>query len=121
MGAGRHPQLLAHWLGREQWQNYGEAEGFAKPAVWRIVRDASGDLWVGTNQGLFQGGQQNGHWRFQRSGAIGELPVYGLVAGPDGSLWIGTFQRGEEGLLRYFPRTLAPRTRRFSGRCAPKL
>ena len=96
---------LAHWLGREQWQNFGEAEGLANPAVWRIVRDASGGLWVGTNQGLFQGRQQNGHWRFQRSGVVGELPVYGLLAGQDGSLWVGTFQPGAKGLVRYSPRT----------------
>jgi len=96
---------LAHWLGREQWQNYGEAEGLANPAVWRIVRDASGDLWVGTNQGLFRGRQQNGHWRFQQSGVVAELPVYGLIAGPDGSLWVGTFQPGTKGLVHFFPRT----------------
>jgi signal transduction histidine kinase len=95
---------LARWLGREQWQSYGEAEGLANPSVWRIVRNAAGDLWVGTNRGLFQGRQQNGHLHFQRSKAVSELTVYGLVTEPDGSLWIGTYQPGANGLLRYYPR-----------------
>jgi len=96
---------LARWLGREQWQSYGEAEGLANPAVWRIVRDTAGDLWVGTNRGLFHGKQENGHWRFQRSDAVGELTVYGLLTEPDGSLWIGTYQPQAKGLVRYFPKT----------------
>ena len=46
---------LARWLGRDEWQGFAEDEGLADTGVWRIVRDASGSLWIGTNHGLFQG------------------------------------------------------------------
>ena len=96
---------LARWLGREQWQNYAEQEGLANPGIWRVVHDAAGDLWVGTTRGLFRGSQEDGRWRFRRSGAVGALSVYGLAAEPDGSLWLGTFQSGANGLVRYYPLT----------------
>jgi signal transduction histidine kinase/DNA-binding response OmpR family regulator/ligand-binding sensor domain-containing protein len=96
---------LARWLGRGQWESYAEGEGLANTGIWRIVRDASGDLWVGTTRGLFHGTEENGQWRFRPSDAVGGLTVYGLAAEPDGSLWLGTFQSGANGLMRYDPRT----------------
>ena len=96
---------LARWLGRDQWQSFAEEEGLANPGIWRIVRDASGDLWIGTTRGLFHGSQKGGAWRFRPTEAVGELSVYGLAAGPDGALWLGTFQSGANGLVRYDPRT----------------
>ena len=96
---------LGRWLGREQWQGFGEEEGLANPAVWRLARDVSGDLWVGTSRGLFRGSREHGRWRFRPSDAVGHLTVHGLLAEADGSLWLGTFQRGANGLVRYNPRT----------------
>ncbi len=96
---------LGRWLGREQWQGFGEEEGLANPAVWRIARDVSGDLWVGTSRGLFRGSRERGRWRFRPSDAVGHLTVHGLLTEADGSLWLGTFQRGANGLVRYNPRT----------------
>ena len=96
---------LARALGRDEWQSFDEHEGLADPGVWRIVRDRGGSLWVGTNRGLFHGTEENGRWRFQRSDAVGALSVYGLAADPNGYVWIGTFQTGANGLVRYEPRT----------------
>jgi signal transduction histidine kinase/CheY-like chemotaxis protein/ligand-binding sensor domain-containing protein len=96
---------LARWLGRDQWQGFAEEEGLAEPGIWRIVRDAKGDLWVGTNHGLFQGIWKGGRWRFHRTDAVGQLTVYGLAAETDGSLWVGAFQSQLHGLLRYYPQT----------------
>ena len=96
---------VARWLGREQWQSFAEEEGLANPSIWRIVRDAAGDLWVGTSRGLFHGTQADGGWRFRPTDAVGEFSVYGLKAEPDGSLWVGTFKNGENGLVRYNTRT----------------
>ena len=96
---------LARALGRDEWQSFDELEGLANTAIWRIVRDRDGGLWVGTNRGLFHGTEQNGRWRFRQSDAVGDLTVYGLAADPDGSIWIGTFQTGANGLVRYNPRT----------------
>jgi ligand-binding sensor domain-containing protein len=44
---------VARWLGRDQWQSFAEEEGLANPGIWRIVRDAAGDLWIGTSRGLY--------------------------------------------------------------------
>ena len=96
---------LARWLGRNQWQSFAEDEGLADAGIWRIVRDAAGDLWIGTNHGLFRGTRKDGRWRFRRSDAVGKFTVYGLAAESDGSLWVGTFQSQTQGLLRYNPRT----------------
>ena len=96
---------MARWLGREQWQSFAEEEGLANPSIWRIVRDAAGDLWIGTSRGLFRGAQEGGRWRFRPTDAVGELSVYGLAAEADGSLWVGTFKSGANGLVRYNPRT----------------
>src|SRR5208283_3683375 len=80
---------LARWLGRDQWQGFAEEEGLADPGIWRIVRDSAGDLWIGTNHGLFQGTHIGGRWQFRRSDAVADLTVYGLAAETDGSLWVG--------------------------------
>jgi signal transduction histidine kinase/CheY-like chemotaxis protein/streptogramin lyase len=96
---------VARWLGREQWQSFAEEEGLANPSIWRIVRDAGGDLWIGTSRGLFHGVQAGGRWRFRPTDAVGAVSVYGLEAEPDGSLWVGTYKSGANGLVRYNPRT----------------
>jgi signal transduction histidine kinase/DNA-binding response OmpR family regulator/streptogramin lyase len=96
---------VARWLGRDHWQDFADQEGLANPGIWRIVRDAAGELWIGTSRGLFRGSEKNGRWRFRPSPAAGELSVYGLAAEADGSLWVGTFQSGANGLVRYNPRT----------------
>ena len=96
---------VARWLGRDQWQSFAEEEGLADPSIWRIVRGVAGDLWVGTSRGLYQGSLDGGRWRFRHSDAVGKLSVYGLAAEADGSLWLGTFQTGANGLVRYYPRT----------------
>jgi len=96
---------VARWLGRDQWQSFTEDEGLANPAIWRIVRDASGSVWAGTSRGLFRGVLKGGRWRFEPSDAVGRLSVYGLAAEADGSLWVGTFQSGANGLVRFNPRT----------------
>jgi signal transduction histidine kinase/streptogramin lyase/ActR/RegA family two-component response regulator len=96
---------LVRWLGREQWQSFAEAEGLDNPGIWRIVRDASGRLWVGTSRGLYEGIESGGRLRFHQSGAVGDLAVHGLAADPGGSLWIGTFQPGLKGLVRFDPRS----------------
>jgi len=96
---------MARWLGRRQWQSFGEQEGLANPSIWRIARGPTGDLWVGTSRGLFRGFRDGGRWRFRRDAAVGELSVYGMVAEADGTLWLGNFQSGANGLVRYNPRT----------------
>lgn len=96
---------LVRWIGREEWQSFAEPEGLTDSQIWRIVRDPAGDLWIGTNRGLFRGSEQDGRWHFRRSEVMRDWTVYGLLADPDGSLWVGTFQSGFKGLVHYFPQT----------------
>lgn len=96
---------LGRWIGRNEWEGYSEPEGLADASVWRIVRDTTGDLWVGTTHGIFHGTRQGGEWRFHYSDVAGKCAVYALAADPDGSLWVGTYQSQLHGILRYDPHT----------------
>ena len=98
---------VARWLGREQWQSFAEDEGLANPSIWRIVRGAGGELWIGTSHGLFRGAQAGDRWRFRPTDVAGRFPVYGLAAESDGSIWVGTYEGGANGLVRFNPRTNA--------------
>ena len=96
---------LARSLGRDEWQSFAEQEGLANPGVWRIARDASGILWVGTSRGLFRGSLYGGRVRFQRSDVVGELTVYGMRR-RSGRIALGRdVQSGANGLIRYDTRT----------------
>jgi signal transduction histidine kinase/CheY-like chemotaxis protein/streptogramin lyase len=93
---------LARWLGYNEWQSWGEAEGLSRESTWSIMRDATGRLWVGSLFGLNYAENAGGKllWRQQA------LPVAGfirtLAQAPDGTLWIGT---DPGGLLALNPRT----------------
>ncbi len=102
---GYSGQGLARWLGRKDWQSFTQTEGLTDSQIWRIVRARTGDLWIGTNHGLFHGSEKDGRWHFSRSPLLKDWTVYGLVADPDGSLWLGTFQPGLGGLVHYDPGT----------------
>jgi signal transduction histidine kinase/CheY-like chemotaxis protein len=100
---------LARRLGQNQWESFTEQEGLGDLAIWRVVRDRAGDLWLGTTHGLFHGTQAAGQWRFKRVNEIGDLSIYAMEAGPDGSLWIGAYQTKVNGLIRFNPKTRAKR------------
>ena len=100
---------LARWLGRNQWESFGEQEGLDELAIWRIVRDPAGVVWAGTSHGLYRGTRIGQQWRFRKAPEIGDLVVYALDLGPDGALWLGVYQTKVNGLIRYNPATHALR------------
>lgn len=96
---------LTRTLGGGQWLALSGQEGLGNLSIWRLARDPSGKLWAGTSRGLYYGVETRGRWRFERCPAIAELPVYGLVAERDGTLWLSLLFGPENGLIHYDPRT----------------
>ncbi|MGC2298946.1 MAG: two-component regulator propeller domain-containing protein, partial [Acidobacteriaceae bacterium] len=74
-------------------QAFGAAQGIPATQVWRTFEDARGAVWALTAAGLFriEGGQAT---RVAQDGGLTENSR--MVAGEDGSLWLGT----AEGLMR---------------------
>ncbi|HXG47318.1 MAG TPA: two-component regulator propeller domain-containing protein [Methylomirabilota bacterium] len=93
------------WIGTEggglyrlqdgAWTRFDEAQGLSNRFVWSVTEDRRQRLWAGTwGGGLFR--WQQG--RFVIPGTLTQerTPVCALLAGSDGSLWVGT----QMGLLR---------------------
>jgi signal transduction histidine kinase/ligand-binding sensor domain-containing protein len=93
---------LTRWLGYNEWQNWGEAEGLSRESTWSIMRDATGRLWVGTQFGLNYAETAAGKlvWRQKSLGTDGF--IRSLAAAQDGTLWIGT---DPNGLIAMNPKT----------------
>lgn len=83
---------LYHWIGYEDWEGWGEAQGLPSPVIWAVLPTGDGRVYAGTEEGT--------GWIDSHTGAAGPLfPdhswTYGQVstmgADRDGSLWAGTF------------------------------
>jgi signal transduction histidine kinase/ligand-binding sensor domain-containing protein len=64
---------------------YGTAQGLTDDTVWSLAADARGDLWAGTDSGLFHWHDE--HWTKDPHPV---RMVYGILPRPDGSLFLGT-------------------------------
>src|SRR5260370_16103061 len=60
--------------------------------VESFLADSRGDLWIGTNKGLFSLGKGDGHPQLQP--AIGFSTVLSLFEDKEGNLWVGTETAG---------------------------
>jgi diguanylate cyclase (GGDEF)-like protein len=91
---------LAQQLGRGAFASFGGAEGLSHDVVWSIVRQkeaggGSGPLWVGTEDGLDRLDFARGEIRvFREADGLAGGTVYALAAGPDGSVWAGSWPGG---------------------------
>jgi signal transduction histidine kinase/ligand-binding sensor domain-containing protein/CheY-like chemotaxis protein len=93
---------VARWLGYGEWRGWSETEGLSRSAVWSMVRDANGRLWVGTQHGLnyLEGNESNAKWK--QWPVPDSQVIRALAASRNGSLWIG----GDPGgLWRLHPKT----------------
>ncbi|HEV1283840.1 MAG TPA: two-component regulator propeller domain-containing protein, partial [Bryobacteraceae bacterium] len=86
---------LARWLGYNEWQSWGEAEGLSRESTWSILRDASRRLWVGSLFGLNYAENIGGKlvWRQQPLPGVDGF-IRTMAEAPDGTLWIGTDPNG---------------------------
>lgn len=91
---------LAQQLGRGAFSSFGSAEGLSHDVVWSIARpggDGGGGrpLWVGTEDGLDRLDFERGEIRiFREADGLAGGTVYALAAGPDDSLWAGSWPGG---------------------------
>jgi len=83
-------------LGRGSWQSFEVPDGLPSSIVSEIIQDRSGDLWMGTDNGL---SRYDGisFTTFTVADGLPSNKVNTLLQDRDGHLWIGT----EEGLSRY--------------------
>ena len=86
---------LARWLGYNEWQNWGEAEGLSRESTWSILREKRGRLWVGSLFGLNYAEKIGGKlvWNQQPLPKVDGF-IRTMAEGPDGTVWIGTDPNG---------------------------
>jgi signal transduction histidine kinase len=88
-------------LSHEQYvhQSWNSTNGFPKGRVDAITQSIDGYLWIGTDEGLIRfDGQTFKQFRYSSQNESSPDHVLGLVADPDGKLWVRLLQPS---LLRY--------------------
>jgi ligand-binding sensor domain-containing protein len=60
---------LSRWLGYNLWETWTSAEGLAKRYIWGVLRDRTGRLWVGNDNGVGLSGSGR-----QKIHAVGRFP-----------------------------------------------
>ena len=72
-----------------------DADGRPFGAVYSIVQDTDGYLWIGTNAGLLRfDGTRFTHWEAIGEGSLPNTPVTALCLAADGTLWVGLTNGG---------------------------
>ena len=90
---------LTRRLGHGQITNWTTADGLSHDVIWAVTRqktaEGAGGLWVGTEQGLNRIDPSTGAIRIylEADGLAGNT-VNALAAGPDGSVWAGSWPGG---------------------------
>ena len=82
---------LSRWLGYNNWENWTTAEGLQSDTIWAILRDRTGRLWVGNDNGLAfldRGAKKFTPWTLP--GLPKGQRVSGLAESKDGAVWVGT-------------------------------
>jgi signal transduction histidine kinase/ligand-binding sensor domain-containing protein len=88
---------LFRLAGRGLWRRHGQRQGLPSDTLWALQRDASGQLWAGTQRGLARATADG--WALEA--ALGDTEVRRLLASPEGTLWLAA---GRE-VWSYEPRT----------------
>ena len=79
----------ARWIGYGEWTSWTRYDGLVNSLVWAIRRDSSGELWVGTDNGLveFKGNAPAKTWN-TANGLPGNK-ARSLEMEPGGAVWVG--------------------------------
>ena len=75
--------------GRGHWRTYGVFDGLASGAVWSLLQDREGPIWVGTYHGLnrFDGSTIS---TFTTEDGLVDNRIWAMCQDREGHLWIGT-------------------------------
>jgi signal transduction histidine kinase/DNA-binding response OmpR family regulator len=87
-------QGVGRWRGYGEWEGFTSESGLDSEIIYQILPLANGTVVLGTEDGLFIGQRNGGRWKWQRHPKVGRFPVHSVKAERDGSLWLGTEQRG---------------------------
>jgi signal transduction histidine kinase/DNA-binding response OmpR family regulator len=87
-------QGVGRWRGYGEWEGFTSESGLDSEIIYQILPLANGTVVLGTEDGLFIGQRNGGQWKWQRHPKVGRFPVHSVKAERDGSLWLGTEQRG---------------------------
>jgi len=93
---------VARWIGYGEWTSWTKYEGLVNSLIWAIRRHPSGELWVGTDNGLveFKGNVPAKTWN-TANGLPGNK-ARALEMEPGGAIWVGM---SPGGLARLNPGT----------------
>jgi len=81
----------ARWLGYNQWESLSTANGLSSNAVWNLVRDPKGDLWIATESDLDRMKHSTGKVEVQKDSSGAPMQrIQALYAAPDGHIWSGS-------------------------------
>jgi signal transduction histidine kinase/CheY-like chemotaxis protein len=87
-------QGLARWRGYGEWEGFSAESGLSSEIIYQILPLANDTILLGTEDGLFTGRRSGNRWEWQRHPSVGRFPVHSVKAEQDGSIWLGTEQRG---------------------------
>lgn len=81
-----------------QFSQTGSDNSLNSDLVWRIFKDYSGTIWVGTRGGLSRYNRETGNFfTYQANGKSGDLidsEILAIYEDSDGELWLGTWSGG---------------------------
>jgi len=93
---------LVRWLGYKTAETWTESEGLSHDIVWSLGRDTRGTLWAATQAGLSRFLGERAQWQAWKHPLLGIGQAFALVAGRDGTWWIG---QAPGGVFHMDPRT----------------
>ena len=93
---------IARWLGYREWEYFNSDAGLGSDLVYEVLPAPGGEVWAGTDSGLFLGRKAGADWSWKRQASIGDTPVHSVRPDPRGRLWLGTEGHGA---ARFDPQT----------------
>jgi len=81
---------LDRWAGYDEWEGFTQVNGLDSELIYEILPVDDGNLWIGTEDGLFCGRKQRGRWLWRRDATVGRIPIHSIRQDRDGCLWLGT-------------------------------
>ena len=95
---GMEAHGLSRWNGFPNWRSWQKRDGLSNEGVMSFARAGTGDLWIGTKDGLNRMTADGVFTTWNRDSGLAANEVRALISTPDGSLWAGSNESG--GLTR---------------------